>query len=425
MAAEEIRPADGPVSGTPRLPGSKSYTNRALAVAALAEGKSTLRGAGFSDDTLLMAGGLRTLGFAVDADEAKRRMAVRGGALAPGPKELDLENAGTAMRFLTALVTLGEGHYRLDGTERMRERPIADLASALNDLGASVRCEGEAGCPPVVVDARGLAGGTCRLSGETSSQFLSGLLMVSPYARGDTTIEIAGDLVSKPYVEMTLSVMEAFGVGVERESWERFVVAAGQRYEGCRYIVEPDASAATYFEAAAAITEGTVTIENLGADSHQGDVHFADVLETMGCRVSRSPESITVEGPAELRGIEVDLNSMPDTVQTLAAISVLAKGRTVIKNVANLRLKETDRLKALAAELARLGAKVEEHPDGLVIDPPEQVSPAEIQTYDDHRMAMAFAVVGLCVGGIRIADAECVSKSFPDFFEVLDSLRSV
>ncbi len=424
MATRTITPAPGPVTGSVRPPGSKSLTNRALAVAALADGKTTIEAAGFSDDTRVMAEALRALGIEVETDEPARRLRVAGcgGRVPEGPKDLNTGDSGTATRFLVALVAAGRGRYRIDGSERMRERPIQDLLDALGALGVEAKSEAATGCPPVVVESEGLKGGTVEVRGATSSQFLSGLLLAAPAAAGPVVLRVAGELVSKPFVDMTLAVMRDFGVAATREGYARFEVAAPQVYRSRRYAVEPDASSASYFLAAAAATGGRVTVEGLGRDSLQGDARFADVLEAMGCRVEWTPKGVTVEGPERLHGIRMDMNSMPDMVLTLAPLALLAKGRTVIQNVANLRVKESDRLAALAVELARLGARVDEHPDGLTIWPPQAILSAEVGTYNDHRMAMGLAVLSLVVPGIRIAGAECVSKTYPDFFEDLERL---
>ncbi len=401
-------------------------TNRALVVAALAKGKSCIEAVGLSDDTLALAEALRTLGIKVAVEEEARRMRVAGcaGQVPDGPTDLYAGDSGTATRFLTALAAAGRGRYRIDGSQRMRERPIQDLLDALRSLGVRAGSEGGTGCPPVVVETSGLTGGEVTVRGAVSSQFLSGLLMAAPAARAPVTVETTGELVSKPYVDMTLAVMRDFGVEVEREGYARFEVPAPAPYRGRRYLVEPDASSASYFLAAAAITGGRVTVEGLAPDSAQGDAHFADVLREMGCRVEWTDAGLTLAGPppGDLRGIRIDLNAMPDMVLTLAPMALLAKGRTVIENVANLRVKESDRLAALATELGRLGARVEEHPDGLTIYPPDQVQPAEVATYSDHRIAMGFAVVGLRVPGIRIAGAECASKTYPDFFNDIEAL---
>jgi len=424
MGSRTITPAEGPVCGCIRPPGSRSITNRALIVAALADGDSVLEGIGLSNDTRVCAEALGTLGIGVDLDEAGRRMHVAGcvGAVPLGPADVYTGDSGTATRFITALVAAGQGRYRVDGTPRMRERPIQDLLDGLAALGVKAASEAGSGCPPVVIETSGLGGGAVTLSGAVSSQYLSGLLMATPAASGPVTLVVAGELVSKPYVDMTVAVMEAFGVAPQRDGYARFHIAAPLAYQARTYAVEADASSASYFLAAAAATGGCVTVEGLPRSSAQGDARFPDVLRAMGCEVDWTDAGVTVTGPQHLSGLRIDLNAMPDMVLTLAPLAVLAHGRTVIENVANLRVKESDRLSALATELTRLGATVEERPDGLVITPPKTVTPAEVATYNDHRIAMGMAVVGLAVPGIRIADPECVGKTYPGFFGDLETL---
>jgi len=429
MTTRKITPAPGPVCGSIRPPGSRSITNRALIVAALAEGTSQIEEVGLSDDTRVCAEALGALGISVTIAEADRTMRVEGcgGSVPEGPREINTGDSGTATRFMTALVAAGCGRYRVDGSARMRERPIQDLLDGLKALGVEAESEWGTGCPPVRLDTPGLAGGKVRVAGAVSSQYLSGLLMAAPAASAPVTIEIAGELVSKPYVDMTLAVMRDFGVEVRREGYARFEVPAPAAYRARRYAVEPDASSASYFLAAAAATGGQVTVEGLTRDSTQGDARFPDVLRAMGCEVSWDERGVTVAAPrppAHLAGVQIDLNAMPDMVLTLAPLAVLARGRTAIRNVANLRVKESDRLEALATELGRLGAKVEQHPDGLTVYPPEAIQPAEVATYNDHRMAMGMAIVGLRVPGIRIAGAECVSKTYPGYFEDLARLAA-
>lgn len=417
----EIEPC-GPIIGAITPPGSKSITNRALICAAIAQSDSTLRGALDSEDTTVMIDSLRELGLPIEHDRAAAEVRLTGcGGRFPNERaRLYAANSGTSIRFLTAALTLGRGHYRLDGSPRMRQRPIEDLLAALRQLGAEVRSELGNGCPPVIVESRGLPGGTARISGEISSQFLSALLMASPLAERPVVLDVAGPLVSKPYVEMTLAVMHAFGVDAARTGYERFAFPGGGRYRGCDYRIEPDASAASYFFAAAAITGGRITVEGLSAQSLQGDVAFCDVLEKMGCRVERRDNALTVEG-RPLRGVDVDMNAISDTVQTLAAVALFAEGPTTIRGVGHIRFKETDRIGDLAAELRKLGASVEERDDGLTIAP-APLRPAEIETYYDHRMAMSLALVGLRVPGVVILDPQCTGKTYPRFFEDLRRL---
>lgn len=407
-----------------RPPGSKSITNRALVCAALAGGKSTLHGVLDSEDTRVMIDALGRLGLDIQHDRESHAATVTGCAGRPAASDADLyiANSGTTVRFLTALATLGQGRIRLDGTGRMRERPIADLLDALAQLGARATSEQGNGCPPVVVEGSRLAGGAARVAGNISSQFLSALLMASPCAQGPVELVVEGELVSKPYVEMTLAVMDNFGVEIDAADLQRFSVPAPQTYRGADYAIEPDASAASYFFAAAAITGGEVTVEGLSRSSLQGDVAFCNCLEAMGCRVRWGADSITVGG-APLRGIEVDMNAISDTVQTLAAVAVFAEGPTRVTGVGHIRHKETDRISALVTELRKLGAIAEEEEDGLVIKP-AALRPAEIDTYDDHRMAMSLALVGLRQPGVVIRDPGCTAKTYPVFFRDLEKLTN-
>jgi 3-phosphoshikimate 1-carboxyvinyltransferase len=413
----EIIPIHDPIHAHVRPPGSKSITNRALVCAALAECKSTLTGALDSDDTRVMIEGLRRLGIAVASDDAGKTLVVHGCNLTIPADSADLYcgNSGTTMRFLTALTTLGHGVYRLDGNARMRERPIGDLLTALNELGARVESKLGNGCPPITVSANGLPGGITTIRGDISSQFLSALLMSAAGARAPVRIEIEGPLVSQPYVHMTLAVMRAFGVDAETDdNLQHFRIGAPLSYRGHSYSIEPDATAASYFWAAAAVTGGEITVDGLSAASLQGDVAFVDCLETMGCEIRRDSSSISVAG-RPLHGIDVDMNAISDTVQTLAVVALFADGPTTIRNVGHIRYKETDRISAVAKELRKLGAQVEERDDGLTITP-RQLHPAALDTYDDHRMAMSFALAGLKIAGVRINDPACVAKTYPDYF---------
>jgi 3-phosphoshikimate 1-carboxyvinyltransferase len=416
-----MRPLERPPDATVTVPGSKSITNRAVLLAALADGRSELSGALFSDDTRYMAEALRALGVTVESDEAAARIAIdgRGGCWPATEAELFVGNAGTAMRFLAAACCLGRGPYRIDGTPRMRERPIGDLVDALRQLGADVSAAD--GKPPVVLRG-GALGGTTAMSASRSSQFLSAVLMVAPYAVRDVAIEVRGDVIAQPYIDMTIAMMAQWNVAVQREGYRRFRVAAGQRYRAQPYAVEPDASSAHYFLAAAALSGGRVRVRGLNRHSLQGDVRFADLLEQMGARVRWESDAIEVSGPAQLNGIDADLNAISDTAPTLATIAPFARGPVHIRNVAHLRWQESDRLRAVATELTRLGVRIEERDDGISVWP-SPVTPAAVRTYDDHRIAMAFALIGLKVGGIRIEDPGCVSKTFPDYFERLESLR--
>lgn len=418
--------AAGPIDARVRPPGSKSLTNRHLLMSALAREPSMLRGASLADDALRMIDGLRRLGVAVEVrDDAQEiRVTGCGGELPADEAAIDVGPAGTAMRFLTALCTLGRGAFRIDGSARMRGRPIGALVDGLSALGAAIGYGDIPGYPPLTIAARGLDGGLATFTDPPSSQFLSAICMVAPCARQDVFLRVDGAIPSRPYLDLTLDAMHARGVDVLTFDGSRFVAAAGQRYAGGPVEIEPDASAATYWWAAAAITGGRAIVEGLGRASRQGDVRFVDVLAQMGCRVDAIDAEIAVQGPERgmLRGISVDLNEMPDTVQTLAVIALFADAPTSIANVANLRIKETDRLAALETELTRFGARVELRPDGLTIHPPKHVTPATVETYDDHRMAMSFAVAGLGVDGVVIRAPGVVTKSYPRFFDELARL---
>ena len=414
----EIQPAHGPVRGSIRPPGSKSITNRALVCAALADGESVLTGALKSEDTEVMVDSLRRLGIVVDAGAGRETLRVVGcgGVIPVSGAELYVANSGTTMRFLTALVALGRGEYRLDGIARMRERPIGDLVDALRAQGVDVAAEGANDCPPVVVRARGLAGGRTAIAGNLSSQFLSGLMMSAPYAAAPVELAVSGGLVSVPYVEMTRRVMEAFGAAATAsKDFSEIRISNERRYRGRSYAIEPDASAASYFFAAAAVTGGEATVEGLGRESLQGDVEFCDCLAKMGSTVRFGEVGTTVVGAAP-RGIDVDMNAISDTVPTLAAVALFAGGPTRIRNVAHIRHKETDRIAAVACELRKLGAQVEEFPDGMLIRPPAERRGAVIDTYNDHRMAMSFAIAGLKIPGVVIRNPGCVEKTYPAFF---------
>jgi 3-phosphoshikimate 1-carboxyvinyltransferase len=405
---------------TVRVPGSKSLTNRAFVCSALADGPSRLVGWLESDDTLAMTDGLARLGVRVERVGADVIVHGTGGNFAIPLHPIDCRASGTTIRFLTACAALVQGRVVLDGVPRMRERPIQDLADALTSLGVSVRTV--AGCPPVTVQGGRLSGGRVAVDASKSSQFLSALLMVAPLAEHDVEIT-AAQITSRPYVDLTLEIMSSFGISVDARG-DTFKIPGGQRYRQRTYQVEPDASAATYFFAAAAVTGGRVRVEGLSAASQQADVRFVEVLERMGCTVERGPRWIAVRGPRYLHGLDVDLNALPDSALTLAVVALFARGRTAIRNVPNLRFKETDRMAALKTELEKLGARVETTATDLLIEPPAQLTPASIATYQDHRMAMSFAVAGLAVDGIVIQDPECVSKTFPGFFDELKRLSA-
>ncbi len=416
----EVQPT-GPLRAKVRPPGSKSITNRALVCAALADGPSVLHGVLASEDTQVMIESLGRLGVSVTHDPGRHTCHVIG----HGPPRVEsaglfVANSGTTIRFLTAMAALGTGHFRLDGIERMRERPIADLLAALEQLGVVAATERGNGCPPLAIKAHGLPGGSAHIRGDISSQFLSALLMVAPYAENEVDVHVEGELVSKPYVEMTLAVMQSFGVSVAPGGLQHFHIPGRQRYRACEYDIEPDASAASYFWGAAAVTGGEITVQGLSQNALQGDVRFCECLEKMGCKVRYETDAITVSG-GPLAGVDVNMNAISDTVQTLAVVALFAESPTRIRGVGHIRHKETDRIGDLARELRRLGAIVTEHDDGLTITPGE-LQPAEIQTYNDHRMAMSLALAGLRMPGVVIHDPGCVAKTYPNFFEDLAAL---
>ncbi len=415
-----LSPTSGPVAASVRLPGSKSITNRALLLAALADGESRLVAPLHSEDTFYMASALRDLGVRIEETaEQDFRVQGTGGRFAAPSKTLFIGNSGTTVRFLTAAACFAPpgAEVTLDGVARMRERPIRDLVGAMLTLGVPAECLNGHGCPPVRVRGGGLPGGKCRMRGDVSSQFLTALLQAAPYADKDVEIEIVGDLISKPYVDITQSVMQSFGVEIVNDNYRRLRVASGQRYSGREYVIEADASNASYFLAAAAVTGGTVRLENLGSESIQGDIRFLDVLKRMGCTVTHGA-SVTLSGPARLSAIDADMEAIPDTAQTLAVVCAFAEGQSRITNIASLRVKETDRVRAIAKELPKLGVRVDEGPGDWTITPPASgiYTPAAIDTYEDHRMAMAFAVAGLRVP-TQINNPGCVAKTFPDFWE--------
>lgn len=426
-----LTPFSRPFRATLSPPGSKSLTNRALVIAALAEGESTIENVLVADDTQVMIDGLRRLGFVLKTDEGRRTVCVKGekGRVPAQKAALACGNSGTTIRFLAALCSLGRGRYKLDGNDRMRQRPIGGLVQLLTSLGGRVEYDLQEGYPPVTVYGGGLAGGHTVYPAARSSQYLSAVLMAAPFASEEVTVDIEPPAASWPYVEMTAGLMKRFGARViiarrPGASDPKSLRVTNERYRAAHYRVEPDASSATYFLAAAAAHPGaSVTIGGLGSDSLQGDVGFACVLEAMGAEAEFREESLTVTGTGRLKGVDVDMAGMPDAAMTLAALAVLADGETVIRGLQTLRVKETDRLAALQTELRKLGADAVVEGDALRVRPPQEVRPAEIDTYDDHRMAMSFAVVGTRVAGITVRDSGCVSKTYPGFFADLESLR--
>jgi len=419
-----------PFTATFAPPGSKSLTNRALVLAALADGTCDLANVLFADDTHVMLEGLMRLGFhlVIDHDARTVRVSGRGGHIDRADAEIFCGNSGTTIRFLTALCALGNGRFMLDGIARMRQRPIGALTGMLKNLGVRVGGAAEnENFPPVHVDAHGIPGGHVRYGSEASSQFLSAILMVAPYARSEVTVHLDGPQTSWPYVAMTMQLMDTFGVTPElvrdpKSGQPTQIIVPQGKYAPTTYAIEPDASNASYFLALAALHAGSkITIENLGKASLQGDVGFADVLHRMGADLVFGKDFVTVRGTATLEGIDVDLADMPDTAQTLAVVALFGRGETVIRGLHTLRVKETDRLAALSNELKKFGADVEIEDDVLVINPPEagEAKRAEVDTYDDHRMAMSFALAATKVHGVVIKDAQCVNKTYPQFFDDL------
>ena len=423
MSSLRVRPLEGPIDATVEVPGSKSITNRALVAAALASGRSVLSRALSADDTAAMAAALARLGIGVERDAASGDVVVDGGCerLRPGPVELDARLSGTTARFLLPVLALGRGRYRLDGLAALRARPMAPGLRALRDLGVEVVEEGEPGHLPVTVVGAELAGGTVRVPGAVSSQFVSGLLLAGPATRRGVRVELEQPVVSRPYLGLTLATMEAFGAEVDGDV-ERGVDVAPGGYRARRHAIEPDASSASYFFAAAVVCGGRVRVPGLGRQSAQGDLAFVDVLEAMGADVRREDGFVEVRSGPSLSGVDVDMADLSDTAQTLAAVAVFASSPTRVRGIGFIRAKETDRIAAVVSELRRCGIRAEEHGDGFTVHP-GLPRPAVIETYDDHRMAMSFTLLGLRAPGIEIADPGCVGKTFPGFFAAVEQLR--
>lgn len=415
---KKIQPLDT-IKATVTVPGSKSITQRALIAAALADGETVLTGPLASEDTAYTANALRSMQVEVSDNGNEWLIKGTGGKIATPKKEIYLGNNGTATRFLTSVVALGNGTFTIAGEKRMEERPIDPLMTALSGWGVDIKSIKDTGCPPLEINASGINGGETTLPAGKSSQYLSSLLLVAPYAKNKATLNVEGEVPSKPYVTMTLAVMKSFGINVQSSpTLNHFTIPQG-KYQPIQYQVEGDASSASYFFAAAAVTGGQVTVTNVPENSLQGDTALVSMLEKMGCTVSHQ-NGITVTGPSQLNGVEVDMGDCPDVAPTLAVVASRAKGRTIIKNIEHLRIKECDRINAVATELTKLGAQVEEKQDALIIegsDPAHPMHGANIETYNDHRIAMCFAVAGLVVPGVVITNENCVSKSFPDFWE--------
>lgn len=432
----------GPIDGSVRPPGSKSLTNRALICAAFARGPSTLNGALRSEDTEVMIDALRSIGVDVSVSNAGRTIVVEQTAKTVDDQRLDMfiANSGTSIRFLVAALSAHGGRFRLHGVDRMHERPIGDLVTAIKPvIDGTIETTSPNGCPPVIIESKGWTGKRIHVSGNVSSQYLSGLMMAAPIAavraNQSITIKVNGELVSRPYVDMTAQVMRSFGAEVQVD--DSVAVQVGKaEYRGTDYAIEPDASAASYFWAAAAISGGCVTVEGLSKDAMQGDVGFCEVLRKMGCDVDYQSESITVTG-GTLSGIDIEMNAISDTVQTLSVVALFADGPTRVRGVAHNRFKETDRIGDLATELRKLGARIEEHEDGMTITPPLETEAlrsadgypnsnglhgATLETYHDHRMAMSLSLAGLRIDNVRIVNPACTAKTYPEYFADLERL---
>ncbi len=403
------------------VPGSKSYTHRILIASALSNGLCSVENALKSEDTLLTSDALGKFGVDIVSND---KIMVHGtkGILKPCDTPIYLANSGTSMRLLAAVAALGNGRYTLTGSERMSQRPIQDLLDGLQQMGVSATSLNHTGCPPIEVIGGNIKGGRIELRCGISSQYLSGLLLISPYTQNGLEIIVTEGPVSKPYIDLTVDVMIRLGVTVERDGYNRFYIPGKQVYKAGTYRVESDASNASYFWAAAAVTQGTVKVRDITKSSRQGDVRLTELFEAMGCKIVQEKDGLTVSG-GKLRAIEADMADMPDVVPTLAVVAAFAHGTTVIKNVAHLKAKESDRLAAVATELSKMGIEAVTTDSGLIIKGGKPHG-AEIDTYNDHRIAMCFAVAGLAVPGIVIRDETCVEKSFPNFWEVFDEVRS-
>jgi 3-phosphoshikimate 1-carboxyvinyltransferase len=412
------------LDATVKIPGSKSITHRALIAAALADGNSMLKSFLSSEDTLYTLNALREMGveIAIDGDDVS--VSGNGGVFGgfSEKKEIFLGNSGTSYRLLLSVAALANREFVFTGSSRMYERPIVDLVAALNRLGANISFIEKEGYPPVAIKASGIKGGKVSVPGNISSQYISSLLLAGPYTSEGIEIDVKMGLVSRPYVDLTLDVMKSFGVETTHEEYQRFRIPSENHYKSRLFTIEGDVSSASYFWGAAAVTGGTVITDNIHPlATVQGDIAFLDILDEMGCSIGRSEDSVMVKG-GTLKGVEVDMESMPDMVPTLAAVALFAEGKTVIRNVRHLRYKESDRIGDTALELRRIGAKIEEKEDGLIIHGGQKLAGSEIDPHKDHRLAMSLAVAGLRVPGIKITDEKCVDKSFPSFWEMWSKL---
>ncbi|MDM8538436.1 3-phosphoshikimate 1-carboxyvinyltransferase [Desulfobacterales bacterium HSG17] len=415
----EIKPLEN-IDASVSIPGSKSFTHRILIASALSDGICSIANMLKSEDTLLTLSTLRQMG--VNAEEENEKLIIHGtnGILKSPEKEIHLGNSGTSMRLMAAVAALGNGPAILTGTERMQERPIGELLDGLKQMGISAKSINNNGCPPIEITGKKIKGGAVNLKCGISSQYLSALLLIAPYCQDNLEINVIQGPVSKPYIDMTIDIMNKFGIDVKRQGYEKFHVQGKQVYKSGAYTVEPDASNAGYFWAAAAITGGTVKVKDISLDSCQGDLALLKCFENMGCKVERKKDGIILSG-APLTAIDVDMADIPDMVPTLGVVAAFAKGTTIIRNVAHLRAKECDRLSAVATELTKMGIDARCTDDELFIKGGNPKG-AEIETYDDHRIAMCFAVAGLKVPGVFIKGEQCVNKSFPNFWEVFKQL---
>ena len=406
-----------------QVPGSKYVANRVLLISALAEGTSMIKNVPDNDDINNSINALKKFGIEIEKEDNTLIIKGSSGKLKLPENEIDVGNSGTLLRFIAAFVSLAEGKTKITGSARIQERPIKDLLASLRDLGIESESLNQ-GYPPVIIEGGTLKGGTTRIKGDISSQFISSLLLVSPYAEKDVEIIIESELVSKNYVDMTIDLMEEFGIEIRREGHKKFLIKSNQKYSAKEYTTPGDWSSASYFMAAAAIVPGIVRINDLDVNSKQGEAKFSKVLEQMGCTVKKGNDCIEVRGTTSLQAVDISMPLMPDVVQTLAAVAVFAQGTTKIRNIANLKYKESDRIEDTAAELRKLGLGVETTNDEMKITPIsiEKIKPAVIDSHNDHRMAMSLALIGLKLPGIKIQNPECVNKSFPEFWEKLKEI---
>ncbi|MBI3366711.1 3-phosphoshikimate 1-carboxyvinyltransferase [Candidatus Roizmanbacteria bacterium] len=423
MKTISLEPIKKPITRSISLPGSKSLTNRALIMAALSNGKSIISNASVSVDSLILIDALKRLGIQIQKKKDRFEIIGNGGNFSKQNRYFNIGHAGTAMRFLTAVCSLVPGEIILDGSERMRKRPIGELVNALRKLGGRIEFLKKNGFAPIKILGGKLIGGTISVKGSISSQFITALLLIGPLLQNGLIIEVIGDQVSKSYIDMTIGGLKKFGVNVKNQNYQKYCIDKNQKYTPFHYEVETDASGASYFLAIAAVTGKKVKIKNMNTQSVQGDMQFPDLLERMGCSVERNNKenSITIQGPKKLKGINIDMNSMPDTIQTLAVVAAFAKGTTKITGTKTLRIKETDRLHALQTELLKMNIKTQINDNSILIKGGNPIG-ATIDTYDDHRMAMSFAVAGSKLLGMKIENPSVVSKSFPEFWKRIRSL---